>query len=108
VFSLAAQLVTISAVFTLAMMMDLSVRLLDVVLVMPPVMLLSSLPISVAGWGVREGAMVIAFSLIDVPQEAALALSVQFALCGYLAATPGALAWLVEVNSRVRANGPHS
>jgi hypothetical protein len=44
--------------------------------------------------------MVVAFGLLDVPKEAALALSVQFALLGYLAATPGAAAWLVEVNSR--------
>jgi hypothetical protein len=103
--SMAAQLVTISAVFTLSMGMGLSIRLLDCVLLMPPVMLIASLPISVAGWGVREGAMVVAFGLLDVPQEAALALSVQFALCGYLAATPGAIAWLVEVNSRARTNG---
>jgi uncharacterized protein (TIRG00374 family) len=99
-FSLVAQMVTICAVFVLAMGMGLPVRLLDCLLIMPPVMLISSLPISVAGWGVREGAMVVAFGLLDVPKEAALALSVQFALLGYLAATPGAAAWLVEVNSR--------
>jgi hypothetical protein len=67
---------------------------------MPPVMLIASLPISISGWGVREGAMMVAFGLLDVPKEAALALSVQFALLGYLAATPGALAWLIEVNAR--------
>jgi hypothetical protein len=98
--SLAAQLVTICAVFVLAMGMGLSVRLIDCLLVMPPVMLIASLPISISGWGVREGAMMVAFGLLDVPKEAALALSVQFALLGYLAATPGALAWLIEVNAR--------
>jgi hypothetical protein len=105
-FSLAAQMVTICAVFTLAMGMGLSVRLLDCLLIMPPVMLISSLPISVAGWGVREGAMVVAFGLLDVPKEAALALSVQFALLGYLAATPGALAWLIELNARANKGTP--
>ena len=97
-FSLAGQFIAISAIFMLAKGSGLNVHLLDCILIMPPVMLLSALPISIAGWGVREGAMVVAFGLLGVSREAALVLSLQFALLGYIAAIPGALAWFMEAN----------
>ncbi|MGH6912868.1 MAG: lysylphosphatidylglycerol synthase transmembrane domain-containing protein [Geminicoccales bacterium] len=97
-YSLGGQLAAIFAIFVLAMGKGLSVGLLDCILVMPPVMLLSALPISIAGWGVREGAMVIAFGLLGVAPGAALMLSVEFAIIGHLATTPGAIAWLMEVD----------
>lgn len=95
-YSLAGQLITIGAVFTLARGAGLDVHLLDCILVMPPVMLIASLPISIAGWGVREGAMIVAFGLLGTPREAALALSLKFAIVGYIAALPGVFVWLSE------------
>lgn len=92
-YSISGQIAAIAAVYMLAIGSGLNVRFLDCILVMPPVMLISALPISVSGWGVREGAMVIAFGLLGVPGEKALALSLQFALLGYLSASPGAIAW---------------
>ncbi len=97
-YSLAGQIVAISAIFMLAKGSGLNVHLFDCILIMPPVMLLSALPISIAGWGVREGAMVVAFGLLGVSREAALVLSLQFAFLGYVAAAPGALAWFMEAN----------
>ena len=96
--SVAGQLVAILAIYVLAKGDGLQVHLLDCVFIMPPVMLLSALPISIAGWGVREGSMVVAFGMLGVSREAAFALSLQFAVLGYLAASPGALAWLWEAN----------
>lgn len=97
-YSLGGQLAAILAVFVLAHGLGMEVGLLDCILIMPPVMLISALPISVAGWGVREGAMVIAFGLLGFPHETSLILSVQFAVIGYSAALPGAIAWFMEVD----------
>jgi uncharacterized protein (TIRG00374 family) len=97
-FSLCGQFAAIGAIFILARGSGMQVALLDCILIMPPVMLISALPISVAGWGVREGAMVIAFGLLGVPHEPALILSIQFAVVGYLAAAPGAIAWYLEAD----------
>jgi uncharacterized membrane protein YbhN (UPF0104 family) len=97
-FSLGGQFIAVSAIFMLAKGSGLEVHLLDCILIMPPVMLLSALPISIAGWGVREGAMVIAFGLLGVSREAALLLSLQFAVLGYVSAIPGAVAWFMEAN----------
>jgi hypothetical protein len=98
VLSLFGQFAAIVSIFILAVGMELHVGLLDCILVMPPVMLLAALPISIAGWGVREGAMVVAFGLLEIPPESALLLSVQFAIIGHIATTPGAIAWLLEVD----------
>ena len=98
VYSLCGQLAAMASIFVLAKGKGLPVDLLDCILVMPPVMLLSALPISIAGWGVREGAMVVAFGLLGVAPESALVLSVQFAIIGHLSTTPGAIAWLMEVD----------
>ena len=97
-YSIGGQLLAIAAVFTLATGANLPVRFIDCLLVMPPVMFVSALPISVAGWGVREGAMVLAFGMLGVDREPALALSIQAALVGYVAATPGIVVWLLELN----------
>lgn len=103
--SLAGQITAIAAIFVLAQGGGLHVGLVDCILVMPPVMLLSALPISIAGWGVREGAMVVGFGLLGVTREAALALSIQFAVLGYVSAAPGALAWIAEVGWGIRRLG---
>jgi glycosyltransferase 2 family protein len=101
-FSLTGQIVAIGAIFVLAKGSGLNVRLIDCILVMPPVMLLSALPISIAGWGIRESAMVVGFGLLGVSREAAFALSIQFAILGYIAAAPGALAWIEEAGRKNR------
>jgi hypothetical protein len=73
--------------------MDLEVSLLDCVLLVPPVILVTVVPISIAGWGVREGAMVVAFGFINVPPSAAFAMSVLFGLTLAAASLPGSLLW---------------
>jgi hypothetical protein len=52
------------------------------------------LPISVGGWGVREGAMVVALHGLGIPAEEALLPSVLFGLCAVIATLPGAIFWV--------------
>lgn len=77
----------------LARAMQVEVRVLDCILLVPPVILVTVVPISIAGWGVREGAMVVAFGFINVPASAAFAVSVLFGLTLAAASLPGALLW---------------
>ncbi|MDP1536706.1 MAG: lysylphosphatidylglycerol synthase transmembrane domain-containing protein [Burkholderiales bacterium] len=69
---------------------------------MPVVLFLSMLPISIAGWGVREGAMVAALAAIDVPSHQSLALSICFGLCLIFVSLPGGLIWFAS-----RGKVPH-
>lgn len=67
---------TAAVMFTFADTLGLPLTLLDCVLLTPPITLLAAVPISIAGWGVREGVMVGALSMIGIRTEPALALSV--------------------------------
>jgi len=46
-------------------------------------------PISVGGWGVREGAMVTALGLVNIAPSVALAVSIQFGLIMLVVGLPG-------------------
>lgn len=62
--------------FLFARDLGLPIYLLDCLTLIPMLMLISAVPISIAGWGVREGVMVAALSLLGVRTEQALVLSV--------------------------------
>jgi glycosyltransferase 2 family protein len=89
--------------------MGLAAGLAGYLAVMPSVILISSLPISVAGWGVRESATAVGLGLLGVPVEKAVAISI--ILGGIMAATGlcGGAYWLVEkflMRNLGRATGP--
>jgi glycosyltransferase 2 family protein len=63
-------------------------------MIVPPVTLIQLLPVSLAGWGVREVALVFALACFGVAPEAALAASVLMGLCQILSGFPGGVFWL--------------
>ncbi|MBF0392515.1 MAG: flippase-like domain-containing protein, partial [Alphaproteobacteria bacterium] len=76
-------------VHALAVGLGIEVSVVDCLVLVPPVILLTMLPISVAGWGVREGAMVAAFGFVGVPAASALALSILYGLVVIVTGLPG-------------------
>ncbi|HZP85912.1 MAG TPA: lysylphosphatidylglycerol synthase domain-containing protein, partial [Burkholderiales bacterium] len=68
----------------------------EALLLVPLVTLVSVLPISIAGWGVRESAMVVALGLIGVPAAAAFSLSVLYGLVIMATGIPGGVLWLMQ------------
>jgi glycosyltransferase 2 family protein len=64
------------------------------IMIVPPVTLMQLLPISLAGWGVREAALVVALASFGVPAEPALVTSVLLGLCLIVVGLPGGLIWL--------------
>ncbi len=63
--------------------------------VMSLVTLVVILPISIAGWGVREVSFVALLGLLGVEREAAFLLSVEVGLLTMLVSLPGAVLWLI-------------
>ena len=97
----AANFVLIAAiVYVLARGLGIDIGFGPVLTLFPPVMLVSLLPISFAGWGVREVAMVTAFGFVGVSDHAAVALSIAFGLLVLLSTLPGGLLWLMTGNRR--------
>jgi glycosyltransferase 2 family protein len=65
--------------------------------------LIVALPISVAGWGVREMSLVALLGVLGVDREAALVLSVEIGLISTLLSLPGGLVWLTLRDQRKAA-----
>ena len=80
----------------LATALQLSLRPLEIFLLLPLVLLMSLLPVSIAGWGVRETAMVGALSFVAVAETDALLLSVLFGLIVMVIGLPGGFLWLLR------------
>src|SRR5262245_20694526 len=96
VFALAAttHLLNVVVFWMLGQSLGLTVTFDQWFIVVPTVLLISMLPISVGGWGVREGAMVVALHGLGVPPEEALLTSILFGLCAVTATLPGAIFWV--------------
>ena len=94
--SVGIHLLNVLAMYLIARGLEIEVGIVTAVVLLPPVLLLSLLPISVAGWGVREGATVVALSLAGVPSYQSLALSICFGLCALAISLPGGVLWLVS------------
>jgi len=84
------------AVFVLARGLGVDLGLFEALALVPPVVLVTSLPISISGWGTRELAMVTALGLVGVPGESAFATSVLFGLVSMAISLPGGLFWLLQ------------
>jgi glycosyltransferase 2 family protein len=77
----------------------------DWAVVVPPVTLIQLFPIALAGWGVREVAVVVALAGFGVPAEAALAISLLFGLAQIVVSLPGGLVWLADWDTGSRSAG---
>ena len=82
------------AVYVLARGLHLGIGAFDSIVLMPPVFLIMTIPISIGAWGVRENAMVVSFGLIGVSPEAATVLGLLLGMVGLVVALPGGLLWL--------------
>lgn len=94
--SIVGHLCIVVVFFVTSINLGLAVTFLDCLVMVPSVLLLATVPVSVAGWGVREGAMVTAFGLIGVPPGGAAAVSVLFGLALIAASLPGGALWLMS------------
>ena len=65
-------------------------------LIVPAVLEIAMLPISVAGWGVREGTAILAFGALGVSAEIAFNSSVVFALIVLAVSLIGGVLWLID------------
>jgi glycosyltransferase 2 family protein len=96
VMAIVVHLGVIASVWLAARALALDVGLLDCLVLVPPIVLVTTLPISIAGWGVRESATVLGFGFIGVGPADALALSVVFGLVQIAIGLPGGIVWLMQ------------
>lgn len=93
VTSICGTLLYIFSFFVLARYQGLDIGFLHLVILMPPVMLAAAMPISYGGWGIREGGLVAALSLIGIPAVDTIAISVQQGVIAMLPGVLGGILW---------------
>lgn len=94
--ALLIHLVTATACYTLARGVGAQLSVLDAGILIPPVVLLTAVPISISGWGVREGAMVACLGLAGVPSEQALSVSLLLGAISVIIGVVGGVIWLAS------------
>ena len=85
---------SVFAVIALSEGLSLEIEWLGIFLIIPLVTLFMLIPISIAGWGIREGVMVIGLGYLNVQSEQALALSILYGLSMLTISLPGGIVWL--------------
>jgi uncharacterized protein (TIRG00374 family) len=73
-----------------------SLDLVQALLLILPVALIASIPISIAGWGVREAAMVTAFVYTGLPQGDGLLVSLLIGAENFAMGAVGGLTWVLS------------
>lgn len=104
--SVLIQVINVLVLYILGQGLSMQMDLTHYFVFMPIVLFLSMLPISVAGWGVREGAMVAALTVLEVPSHQSLALSICFGLCLIFVSLPGGLVWFASRDKALPAEQP--
>ncbi len=64
-----------------------------IAIVVPPALLISSLPVSLGGWGIREGAIVAGFALLGQEPGVPLLLSLIYGVLGVAVSLLGTIVW---------------
>jgi glycosyltransferase 2 family protein len=82
------------ATFLLASDLGIDLSFSNSMILIPVALLASIVPISFAGWGLREGAFVFLLSYVRIPAEQSLALSICYGGAVLLSCLPGGAIWL--------------
>ncbi len=99
--SIAVHLITVLVLWSCARAIDSSFTLLDSMLLIPPVILIAAVPISIAGWGVRESVMLAAFTYAGLPNSDGPLISILFGASSFIIGAIGGIVWSLSAD-RVR------
>ena len=92
--SVGVHFLSVLVLYALAWSIDFHMSFQTFLIAVPPVFLLTIIPISLAGWGIREGAMVGIFMLVGADETKVLAMSILYGILLILSSTPGAYFWV--------------
>jgi uncharacterized protein (TIRG00374 family) len=102
--SILGQLALATSVYCLARDLDVPLDLLSTFAVVPGVMVAASIPISIAGWGVREATMVVGLGLLGVGQSDAAIISIGFGVLVLIFGLLGGLVWVIRGSPKPKSD----
>ncbi|MCG2671841.1 lysylphosphatidylglycerol synthase transmembrane domain-containing protein [Bradyrhizobium sp. GCM10023182] len=80
------------------------VSLAQVFLLVPPVMLITLMPISIAGWGVREATMGLAFGFAGLAANEGVNVSLLFGAVVFIVGAVGGLVWILSAEKAAQGS----
>ena len=92
--SFATHLITVTIMWAAAHALHDQVDFAYVLFVVLPVLLVATVPVSIAGWGIREGAMVLAFGYVGLSRSDGLMVSILYGLAALAVSTVGGVIWI--------------
>jgi hypothetical protein len=78
----------------------------QVFMLIPPIMLITMMPISIAGWGVREATMMVAFGYAGLAQTDGTVVSILFGAVYFIVGAAGGLVWIFSAEKAAQASAP--
>jgi uncharacterized membrane protein YbhN (UPF0104 family) len=75
-------------------------------LLVPPVMLITLMPISIAGWGVREASMGLAFGFAGLAANEGVNVSLLFGAVSFIVGAFGGLVWILSAEKAAQGSAP--
>jgi len=101
IIGLMIHLFSIINIYLISQSVGLDYDLLTMAVIVPPVVLLTLIPISLAGWGIREGAMIGLFSLIGAATANVLSMSILYGIILIVASLPGLYTFIYQKKNKV-------
>lgn len=92
--SLLIHLLSLLCIYFIGQSVGLPFGVWTYMVIVPPVILLTLVPVSLAGWGVREGGMIGLFALIGADQTLVLSMSILYGVILIVSSLPGLYAYL--------------
>ncbi|HEY1312189.1 MAG TPA: lysylphosphatidylglycerol synthase transmembrane domain-containing protein [Pseudolabrys sp.] len=99
-YSLLNHFMSVTAAWCLAKSVAAPLDWGQALLLVLPVALIASIPLSIAGWGTRETAMVLAFGYAGLSESDGLIVSVLMGLTAFAAGIVGGLIWILDRGKR--------
>src|SRR5262245_33945383 len=94
--SIVIHLITVISAWCCTKAIAAPVSLAQILFLLPPVLLVSTIPISIAGWGVRESSMIAAFALAGLAESDGLTLSILFGAATFTIGLVGGVVWILS------------
>jgi uncharacterized membrane protein YbhN (UPF0104 family) len=101
IYSLLTHLMTVSAAWCLAKSVAAPLEWTQALLLVLPVLLIATIPLSIAGWGVRESTMIIAFAYAGLPESDGLVVSVLLGVALFAVGLLGGAVWIINDGKRL-------
>ena len=106
VLSLLVHVLTVVIAWCVVQSIAAPVMFSQIFQLVPPVMLITMLPISIAGWGVREATMGLAFGYAGLMTNEGVNISLLFGMVSFMVGAFGGLVWIFSAEKAAPGSAP--